>query len=183
MKVPVLQVLGRYALARNDLEEAERRLRQAVPIAVEVGGCEVLEVYRFLIETLVRQGRVTDAATMLEFAWRDVPAEDLAAQAHALLARAAVRTGEGDRQALELYPQAIDLFEQQPLPIEAADARIAFAAALRDFGNLDAARAQLRLGREAFERMGAPGPCAFIDDELERITSGTGQAGPAQLSS
>jgi len=177
-----LQVLGRYALARNDLEEAERRLRQAVPIAVEVGGCEVLEVYRFLIETLVRQSRVTDAATLLEFAWRDVPAEDLAAQAHALLARAAVRTGEGDRQALELYPQAIDLFEQQPLPIEAADARIAFAAALRDFGNLDDARAQLRLGREAFERMGAPGPCAFIDDELERITSGTGQAGPAQLS-
>jgi hypothetical protein len=51
------------------------------------------------------------------------------------------------------------------------------------FDQPDRARAQLELARAAFERMGASGPCAQIDDELDEITSGTGQAGPAQLSS
>jgi class 3 adenylate cyclase/tetratricopeptide (TPR) repeat protein len=175
-----LRALGLYGLARGDLEEAERRLREALPTALEEGGREVLEVYRSLTETLVRQNRTRDAATLLEFAWRNVPGEDLAAQAHALLARAAVSAGEKDRQALELYTQAIDLLEQQLLPIEAAEARITFAGALRQFGEPDDAGTQLALAREAFERMGAPGPCAYIDAELEKITSGTGQAGPAR---
>jgi class 3 adenylate cyclase/tetratricopeptide (TPR) repeat protein len=174
------RALGLYALARDDLEEAERRLREALPTALEAGGREVLEVYRSLIETLVRQNRITDAATLLEFAWRNVPAEDLAAQAQALLARAAVGVGEGDRHSLELYARAIDLLDQQLLPIEAAEARITFAAALRHFAELDGARAQLTLAHEAFERMGAPGPRAYLDAELEKITSGTGQAGPAR---
>ena len=41
------RALGLYALARGDLEPAERWLREAIPVAVEEGGREVLEVYRF----------------------------------------------------------------------------------------------------------------------------------------
>ncbi|MGB2874282.1 MAG: AAA family ATPase [Gaiellaceae bacterium] len=174
------RALGVYALARDELEEAEQRLRKAIPIAVEEGGREVLEVYRSLIETLVRQNRGSDAATLLEFAWRTVPAEDLVAQAYALLARGAVSVGEDDRQALDLYAEAIDLLDQQRRLIEAADARILFAAALRHFGEFDDACSQLTIAREAFDRMGASGPCAQIEDELEKITSGTGQPGPAR---
>jgi class 3 adenylate cyclase/tetratricopeptide (TPR) repeat protein len=173
------RALGVYALARGELEEAEQRLRQAIPIAVEEGGREVLEVYRSLIETLVRQERGRDAATLLEFAWRTLPAEDLVAQAYALLARAAVWVGENDRQALDVFAEAIELLDQQHAQIEAADARITFAAALSHFGDPDSARTQLAVARDAFERMGAAGPCAQIDGELEKLVSGTGQAGPA----
>ena len=168
------RALGLYALARGDLDAAELRLREAIPVAVEEGGREVLEVYRFLTETLVRQERIPDAVTLVEFASRNVPEEDLAAQAHLLLARAAIAAAQGDRGAFALYARAINWLEEQFLPIEASEARITFASALRRLGELDDARAQLTIARETFERMGASGPCAQVDGELERIESGAG---------
>jgi class 3 adenylate cyclase/tetratricopeptide (TPR) repeat protein len=168
------RALGLYALARGDLEQAESRLREAIPVAVEEGGREVLEVYRFLTETLVRQERIPDAVALVEFASRNVPEEDLAAQAHLLLARGAIAAAQGDREAFSLYARAINWLEEQFLPIEASEARITFAAALRRLGQLDDARTQLAMARETFERMGASGPCAQVDGELERIASGAG---------
>jgi class 3 adenylate cyclase/tetratricopeptide (TPR) repeat protein len=168
------RALGLYALARGDLEQAERWLREAIPVAVEEGGREVLEVYRFLTETLVRQERIPDAVALVEFASRNVPEEDLAAQAHLLLARAAIAAAQGDSGAFALYARAINWLEEQFLPIEASEARITFASALRHLGELDDARAQLTIARETFERMGASGPCAQVDGELERIESGAG---------
>ncbi|MEN3342674.1 MAG: hypothetical protein V7644_2078 [Actinomycetota bacterium] len=168
------RALGLYALARGNLDEAEQRLRQAIPVALEEGGRYILEVYRFLTETLVRAGRVADAATLTEFASRDMPAEDAVAHAYVTLARAAVAAGEGDRHALELYADAIGCLERQLLPIEAADARMTFAAALKSFGDIDGAAVQLAGAREAFERMGASGPCGQIDEELGRVAGGAG---------
>jgi class 3 adenylate cyclase/tetratricopeptide (TPR) repeat protein len=174
------RALGLYALARNDVHAAEHWLREAIPVAVEEGGRYVLEVYRFLAETLVRQDRIGDAATLVEFAAREVPVEDVVAQAYVLLARAAVAAAERDRDALTLYRDAVERLEEQLLPLEAADARVTFAGALRRFGELDEARAQLVSAREAFTRMDAVGPCREIDAELEEIAGGAGRPGPAR---
>jgi predicted ATPase/class 3 adenylate cyclase len=168
------RALGLYALARGDVEAAELWLREAIPVAVEEGGREVLEVYRLLTETLVRQERIPDAVALVEFASRSVPEEDLAAQAHLLLARASIAAAQGERGAFALYARAINWLEEQFLPIEASEARITFASALRGLGELDDARAQLTIARETFERMGASGPSAQVDGELEQIESGAG---------
>ena len=134
----------------------------------------MVEVYRFLTETLVRAGRLSDAAMLVEFASRDVPTEDEVAYAYLTLARAAVATGERDRQALGLYGDAIECLERHLLPIEAADARMSFAAALQSFGDVEGAGVQLAEAREAFARMGASGPCAHVEEELNRIAGGAG---------
>src|SRR5437588_2277157 len=97
------RALGLYALTRNELPQAERWLREAIPVAVEEGGRHMLEVYRFLTETLVRQDRVDDAAALVEFASRGVPAEDVVAEAYILLAQAAIEAGRRDPRALESY--------------------------------------------------------------------------------
>jgi class 3 adenylate cyclase/tetratricopeptide (TPR) repeat protein len=176
------RALGLYALARNDLEGAEHWLRAAIPVGLEEGGRYMIEVYRFLTETLVRQGRVEDAATLVEFASRSVPEEDLVARAYVLLARAAVTTRQGDRSSLEMYEQAIGLLIDHELAVEAADARVSYAAALRQFHELDEARTQLTHARDAFELMGATGPCDRIAAELDSMTSGAGHPGPARSS-
>jgi tetratricopeptide (TPR) repeat protein len=174
------RALGLYALARNDLETAERWLSDAIPVALEEGGRYMLEVYRFLTETFVRQGRIEDAVTLVEFAARSVPEEDLVAQAYVLLARAAVAAAQDDRGALEMYARAIATLDEHLLRIEAADARMTFATALKKFGELNDARRQLQLAHEEFERMGARCPCGQADKELERMARGAGQAGPSR---
>jgi tetratricopeptide (TPR) repeat protein len=172
------RALGLYALVDNDLEAAERWLREAIPVAIQEGGRYMLEVYRFLTETLVRQGRLGDAETLVEFAARSVPKEDLVADAYVLLARAALAVAQNDRGALDMYAEAIELLDRHLLRIEVADARVTFAEALARFGELDEARAQLTIARTAFERMGAS--CSQIEDELEKLASGAGSSGPAR---
>ncbi len=173
------RALGLYALARDDLQEAENWLREAIPVGLEEGGRYMLEVYRFLTETLVRQGRFDDAETLAEFAGRDVPVEDVVAQAYVLLAVAAVASGKGDREAIEIYNDAITRLDEQLLPVEAAEARVTFAKVLRQLGEDDKARTQLLSARDLFAHAGALGPCREIDAQLEEIASGAGQPGPA----
>jgi tetratricopeptide (TPR) repeat protein len=173
------RALGLYALVEDDLEAAERWLREAIPVALEEGGRYMFEVYRFLAETLVRQGRLDDAATLIEFAAPSVPKEDLVAEAYVLLARAALATAQNDRRALDMYAEAIDSLEQHLLRVEVADARITFAGALRHSGDHEAARTQLTIARAEFGQMGASGSCRQIDDMLERLAGEAGKAGPA----
>jgi tetratricopeptide (TPR) repeat protein len=174
------RALGMYALAQNDLDGAERWLRDAIPVAIEEGGRYMFEVYRFLTETFIRQGRISDAAALVEFASRGLPPEDLVAQAYVLLARAALSAAQGDRVGFDMYQQAIGRLVEQRLPIEAADARVTYATALLELGDIDYARAELTTALDAFERMGATGPCAQIVALLERAASGGGRPRPAR---
>src|SRR5205814_166045 len=73
------RALGLYSLARDDPKAAEEWFQQAIPIALEEGGRFALEVYRWLTEALVRQGRLQDATRLVEFAARGAPEEDLTA--------------------------------------------------------------------------------------------------------
>jgi class 3 adenylate cyclase/tetratricopeptide (TPR) repeat protein len=174
-----LRELARHALARGDLHLAEERLREALPLALEFGGWLVIEIYRYLIETLIRQGRLVEARELLDFAERNVPPEDAYAQAALRLAQASVATAEGERGgAVAHFDEALRLLREQRLLTDLGEARIAFARALKSFGETADARAELERARQEFERMDALELVAQIDRELvEEAVTGADRAG------
>jgi class 3 adenylate cyclase/tetratricopeptide (TPR) repeat protein len=177
-----LRALALCAVARSDLGLAEERLRQAIPLALDVGGAVVVETYRRLVEVLIGQDRLDDARALAAFAWRDLPEEDAYARAAGLLMDANLRTAE-DQSAVasECFAQALRLLEEQRLPLDLAEARLAFGRALRRFGDKAGAQAQLAVAREDLARMGACGLVAEIDRELAELLEGP--VSPAPLAS
>jgi class 3 adenylate cyclase/tetratricopeptide (TPR) repeat protein len=174
-----LRELARCALARGDLGLAEERLRTAVPLALEAGGWLVIEIYRYLTETLVRQGRVEEARELVDFAARNLPPEDAYAQAALALARASVATADSHQgDAVAHFDEALRLLREQRLLTDLGEARIAFARALRSFGEHDDARAELERAREEFARMDARELVAQIDRELAQAVTGADSVGP-----
>jgi class 3 adenylate cyclase/tetratricopeptide (TPR) repeat protein len=174
-----LRELARCALARGDLGLAEDRLREAVPIALEFGGWLVTEIYRYLAETLVRQGRVEEARELVEFAARNLPGEDAYAQAALRLAEASVATADGERAgAVARFDEALRLLREQRLLTDLGEARVAFARALRTFGEHADARAELERAREEFAQMDARELVAQIDRELAEEITGADGTGP-----
>jgi class 3 adenylate cyclase len=175
-----LIALSQYALAGNDLALAEQHLRQALPIALQEGALEAVDIYRLLTETLVRQGRLADAAELAEFAGRDVSEENPYASAALRLAEASVATAQRESElAAERYAEAVALLEQLDMRIEVSQSRLAFGRALRELGELAGAREQLELAREACIAMGAGGLAAEVERELALVGSGAGVSGPA----
>jgi tetratricopeptide (TPR) repeat protein len=174
-----LRELARCALARGDLGLAEERLRQAVPIALEFGGWLVIEIYRYLTETLVRQDRVEEARELVGFAARNLPPEDAYAQAALSLAQAAVATADGEQTgAVARFDEALQLLRDQRLLTDLGEARIAFARALRTFGEHDDARAELERARDEFARMDALELVSQIDRELAEAVTEADGVGP-----
>jgi predicted ATPase/class 3 adenylate cyclase len=174
-----LRTLALCAAARGDLHLAEERLRQAIPLALQLGGGMLVEIYRCLVDVLVRQGRGSDARELAEFALRDVPEKDVYAQAAGLLIRASLATSDGRRSdACECFDEALRLLEQQQLPLDLGEAKLAYGKALRGLGDDAAAAAELRAAREHLVSFGARGLVDEIDRELAAIGEGAGQAGP-----
>ncbi len=177
-----LRELARYALSRADLNVAEERLREAVPLALEYGGWLVIEIYRYLIETLVRQGRIDEARELLEFAERNVPSEDAYAQAALCLAQASVATAVGERGgAVAHFDEALRLLREQRQLTDLGEARIAFARALRSFGEDADAHAELERAREEFAQLDARELVMLIDRELAEELTGADGIGPRQI--
>jgi class 3 adenylate cyclase/tetratricopeptide (TPR) repeat protein len=174
----LIRGLALPALERGELEEAERRLQEALPIALDIGGWVVVETYRFLTETLVRQGRLEDARELAGFAGRNVPEEDAYARAGVLLAHAAVCAGVGDASGTRSrFEEAMALLEDLNVPVELAEVRLAYARALRRLGDEPAARVELERAREAFAAMGAEGVLHQVERELAE-SEGAGPPGP-----
>ena len=120
---------------------------------------------------------------LAEFAGRNLPEDDVYSQATVRLAEALAATGREDRdEAVPAYEDAVRLYEGLHLPIETGQTRIAFARALRTFGDPDTALGQLEQARRAFERIQAIGIVAQIDGDLADVKSGTGRTGPARSS-
>jgi class 3 adenylate cyclase/tetratricopeptide (TPR) repeat protein len=178
-RIQNLRALGLYALARGDAVAAEGWLREAVPLALDEGGWSILELYRYLTEALVQQGRLEDAQDLVAFAARNVPDEDPYARAAVLVAEAICSSAAGDRTTMTLsFDMALRLLEDQNLPIELGETRIAFARALRASGEHGGARIELERARAVFRRIGARLLVDQIDAELEHVASGAGSAGP-----
>ncbi len=173
-----LRALALYALADDRLEEAEDRLQEAVPLALESGGWLVLEIYRLLVETLVRQGRLAEANRLTEFAARNVPEEDVYARAALLLSEASVAAAEGNAEtALSRYPEALLLLEEQRLVIDLAEARLAFGRVLRRSGRHEEGRTQFQHAFESAAAMGAQALIAQLERELPEIATPTATGG------
>jgi tetratricopeptide (TPR) repeat protein len=177
----LVRVLAATAMARGDPAQAERWLKDAVASALEVGGWIVIEVYRYLTEALILLDRLDDARELAAFAETNLPEEDLYARAGALIARGSVAAADGAAEgAVGAFTEALGLMERQGLVVEAADAHLAYARALRRMGELERARSQLRRSREAFEKLGAASAVAEVDRELADLEGGgAGDAGPS----
>jgi len=136
-------------------------------------------MYRLLIEVLIRDDRLDDARALAEFALRDLPEEDLYARAAGLMIEASLATADGLRGvACDCFDQALRLLEQQQLPLDLGEARLAYGKALGRLGDRAAAEVQLRAAREHLATLRARGLVDEIDRELAAIGEGAGQAGP-----
>jgi class 3 adenylate cyclase/tetratricopeptide (TPR) repeat protein len=174
-----LRELAKYALAGGDPKLAEDRLLEALPLALESGGWIVIQLYRYLTEALVEQGRLGEAHKLVAFAARNVPDEDVSARTALLQAEAIVAVAEGEQStATASFQEVLRLLEGQQWLIDLGEARLAFARALRSFGETGGARTELERARALFKRMGAKALLAAIDRELVELTEGAGTPGP-----
>jgi len=172
--------LARYAIARGDFALAESRLRDVLPLALELGGWLATDIYRFLAETLVRQGRVDEAGELVSFAARTVPEEDHYARAALLIGQAIVATASNESTAAATaFAEALRLMEGQELQLDLGEARMELARSLKTFGDVGGARTELERARTTFARMGARAVVAQIDRELEKLAEGADGAAPS----
>jgi tetratricopeptide (TPR) repeat protein len=184
MGIQNLIALASYALAKDDPDLAERWLQEALPAALEGGGFLVVQIYRLLVETHVRQGRLEEARELLELARRDAPAEDSYAVTQVLLAEASFASGLGDPEAAtRAFAEALRLLEEQQLVVELAETRLELARALHRFADAAAAHLELGRARDAFAAMGATAHIAEIDGIVRGLEGeGAGTAGPLPAS-
>jgi tetratricopeptide (TPR) repeat protein len=174
-----MRKLAMYALARGDPKLAEQRLLAALPIAFDTGGWIVTELYRLLTDTLVRQGHVDGAREMAALARASQPEEDTYATAAVALAEATIAAADGDRDTvLARFRSAIALLDEQRLEVDLGEARLAFARALRDLGQIDGARTEFGRAREIFTGMDAVGMVATIERELAEMARGPAAPAP-----
>jgi class 3 adenylate cyclase/tetratricopeptide (TPR) repeat protein len=178
LQIQNLRWLARYDLDRGGVDEAERHLRTALPLALEGGGWLAIDIYRHLAETLVRGGRVEDARELVAFAARSVPEEDHYARAALLVAEAIVATAGGESTtAATAFAEALRLMEGQQLVIDVSETRIELARSLKAFGDLGGARTELERARAAFARMDARALVEQVDRELAELAV-LAEAGP-----
>jgi tetratricopeptide (TPR) repeat protein len=172
-----LRTLALCAAARSDLALAEARLRQVIPLAVDVGGM-IIDLYRILVEVLLAEGRRDDARELSELGLNALPNEDPYARAAGLLMRGSIAAADGLRdEASESFVEACALLEQQRLPLDLGEGRLAYGRALRQLGDSAGAERQLRQARNSVAALGARGLVDRLDRELAQI-EGAEQVGP-----
>jgi class 3 adenylate cyclase/tetratricopeptide (TPR) repeat protein len=171
--------LAAYGLLEGDPARAEAELRDALPVALEIGGWIVIQAYRYLAEALLQQHRLDEARELVEFAARNLPEEDTYARAELLRAQATVSAAAREPAAASTaFTEALRLLEDLRLTVELAETRIALARALRSLGDVTGARTAFQLARGACMEMGLRTLVEQIDRELTEIDEGAGPAGP-----
>jgi class 3 adenylate cyclase/tetratricopeptide (TPR) repeat protein len=176
------QGLALIALETGRPDEAEAWLREAMPVALQIGGWVAVEAYRYLAEALVAQDRLDDAREIVAFAARNVPEEDAYARSSLLLAEAIVATAAGESAtAATAFAEALRLIEELEMAFELAKARMALGMSLRAFGDLTGARAELERARTIFAGMDANTRLKAIDVELAELVEGAAAAGPSSV--
>jgi class 3 adenylate cyclase/tetratricopeptide (TPR) repeat protein len=178
----LIQGLAVFALDDGRPGEAEAWLREAMPVALQIGGWVAIEGYRYLAEALVAQGRLDDARELVAFAARNVPEQDTYARSSLLLAEAIVATAADEpTTAATAFAEALRLIEELGMPLELGEARMALGRSLRSFGDLTGARAELERARATFVRIGANTWRDAIDAELAKLEEEPARAGPSSV--
>jgi class 3 adenylate cyclase/tetratricopeptide (TPR) repeat protein len=174
--------LASFALAEGRPEEAEACLREAVPVALQIGGWVVIETYRYLVEALVALERVDDARELVAFAARNLPEEDGYARSSFMMAEASVATAAGEATtAATAFTEALRIIEGLGMPMMLGEARVALGRSLRTFGDVVGARTELERARAIFGRIGATTWRDAIDREAPQLAEGPARAGPSVL--
>ena len=174
--------LAIFALEDGRAEEGEKWLREALPVALQIGGWALVKTYWHLVQALVAQDRLDDAREIAAFAARGVPEEDPHSRAWLSLSEAWVATAAGESAAAAAaFAEAVRLFEQLDYPLDLADARFAFARSLLAFGEVVGGRTELERARSTFARIGADVRRNAVDAELAELVEGPAPAGPSTV--
>lgn len=172
--------LAIFALEDGRAEDAEAWLREALPIALQIGGWVLLKTYCHLVEALVAQDRLDDAREIVVFAARGVPEEDPSGPAWLGLAEALVATRTGERAtAATAFAEALRLFEELDLALDVAEARFALGRSLRTFGDVTGATVEFERARAIFVRLGADIRRDAIDQALAELVERPAPTGPS----
>jgi class 3 adenylate cyclase/tetratricopeptide (TPR) repeat protein len=175
----LVQGLAIFALGDGRVDEAEAYVREAMPIALQIGGWVAVVAYRHLAEALVGQDRLDDAREIVAFAARNLPEEDPYARSSLLIAEAIVATAADEQAtAATAFAEALRLIEELEMPFELAEARMALGTSLARFGDVTCARAELERARAIFGRLGAKTRRDAIETELERLVEGAAPPRP-----
>ena len=178
----LVQGLAVFTLDSGRPDEAEAWVREAMPVALQIGGWVVVEAYRYLAEALVAQDRLEDAREIVAFAARNLPEEDSYARSSMLLAEAIVATAAGEPAAASTaFAEALRLIEELGMPLGLADARMALGTSLARFGDTTGARAELERARTIFSRLGATTRQEAIEAELQKLVEGPAPTGPSTV--
>jgi class 3 adenylate cyclase/tetratricopeptide (TPR) repeat protein len=174
--------LGIFALEDGRAEEGEKWLREALPVALQIGGWALLKTYWHLVQALVAQDRLDDAREIAAFAARGVPEDDPHSGAWLSLTEAWVATAGGESAAAAAaFAEAVRLFEELDYPLDLADARFALARSLLTFGEVVGGRTELERARSTFARIGADVRRDAVDAELAELVEGPAPAGPSTI--
>lgn len=178
----IINGLAIYALEDGRAEDAEVWLREALPVALQIGGWVVLKTYWHLVESLVAQDRLDDAREIVVFAARSVPDEDPGCRSWLLLAEALVATASGEQAtATTALAEALRLLEELDFALDVAEARFGLGRSLRAFGDVTGARVEFERARTIFVRLGADIRIDAIDRALGELVEGPTHAGPSTV--
>jgi class 3 adenylate cyclase/tetratricopeptide (TPR) repeat protein len=176
----IVQGLAIFALQNGRTEEGEAWLREALPVALQIGGWVVHFTYWHLVEALVAQDRVDDAREIVAFAARSVPEEDPQSRSWLLLSEALVATAAGESAtAAASFAEALRLLEELDYKLDFAEARFVLGRSLRAFGDVTGARVELERARSTFVRIGADIRRDAVDAELAELVEGPAPTGPS----
>ncbi len=167
LRLQILELLGKIALVRGEFAAAVEFFREALELAEAFGSWLVVDVSRYLAEAVGRTGSVDDVAAVAAHAREALTHDDPYMQAAVLLAEGAAGLAARDVEIVrDRFEQALSLLESQDLNLDLAEARLVFARALRELGDSEAAREELRRVRELAFRLGASGLVAGAEREL-----------------
>ena len=178
----IVSALATFALADGRAEEAEEWLREALPVALQIGGWVLMDTYRYLVEALVALERLDDARELVAFAARNLPEEDAYSRSSFLMAEATVATAAREpAAAATAFAEALRLIEELGIPLDLAEARMALGRSLHALGDVTGARTELERARAIFARVGATTRRDAIDRELAELAEGPARAGPSAV--
>jgi tetratricopeptide (TPR) repeat protein len=169
--------LAIFALQRERAVDGESWLREALPVALPIGGWVVHKTYWHLVEALVAQNRLQDAREIVAFAARSVPEEDPQSRAWLSMSEAWVATAAGESAtAGASFAEALRLFEELDYKLDVAEARFVLARSLSALGDVTGARVELERARNTFVRIGADARRDAVGVQLAELVEGPAPA-------